>query len=178
MLRRQLHRNFRKPLVVATPKSLLRHKDAVSTFEDMAEGTYFKRVLDDPMFAESRVVDVRRVVFCSGKVFYDLTKHRAANDIDDVALVRVEQLAPFPHDAVMKYLAKYPGAEVVWCQEEPQNMGAWTYVAPRLKLSTREVQGDDATVKYVGRRVSASPAAGAKKMHELKQERLVARAFE
>ena len=139
VLRRQVHRDFRKPLVVATPKSLLRHASAVSSLADMAENSRFQRVIPDAS-APGELVSpkkVRRLLLCSGKVYYDLAKHRAEHKVHDVAIVRVEQLAPFPFDLVAEAVKSYPNAEVMWVQEEPRNMGGWAYVAPRIQTATR-----------------------------------------
>ena len=138
VLRRQVHRAFRKPLVVAAPKSLLRHKSAVSSLKDMAEGTSFQRLIGDKgeLVAPGKV---RKLLLCSGKVYYDLEKARAELGAKgkDVAIVRVEQIAPFPFDLVAAEMARYPNASVTFVQEEPRNMGAWTYVAPRIATAAR-----------------------------------------
>jgi 2-oxoglutarate dehydrogenase E1 component len=164
LLRRQVRRNFRKPLVVMTPKSLLRHKLAVSPLEQFASGAFLE-VLDDPAEAER----VRRVLVCSGKVYYDLVaKREEVGKTRDVAIVRLEQLYPWPADALGEALRRYRSArEWVWVQEESQNIGAWTFVAPRL----RELTGVD--FQYVGRDASASPATGSHSVHEREQRELV-----
>jgi 2-oxoglutarate dehydrogenase E1 component len=137
VLRRQVHRAFRKPLVVASPKSLLRHKSAVSSLKDMGEGTAFQRVIGDAGGATASPTKVRKLLLCTGKVYYDLEKQRADLGAKDVAIVRIEQIAPFPFDLVAKEVARYPNAKVAFVQEEPRNMGAWTYVAPRIATATR-----------------------------------------
>ena len=164
MLRRQVKRDFRKPLIVMTPKSLLRAKQAVSSLDDFAAGR-FQEVIDDQVAAER----VKRVVVCSGKVYYDLLALREKlNKGREVAIVRLEQLYPWPEEALKASLGRYRGArEWVWCQEESQNMGAWAFVAPRL----RELSGQD--FKYVGRDASASPATGSHTVHDREQEELV-----
>lgn len=173
-LRRQVRRNFRKPLIIMTPKSLLRHKLAVSPLADFGPGSQFWRVIGEP--ATLKADDkVRRVVLCTGKVYYDLVQAREEKGIDDVAIVRVEQLYPWPRDAVKKHMARYPNAEVVWCQEEPANSGYWTFVKPRLDSITEEL--DRPRVKYVGRKASASPATGSFKKHVEEQNTLVADAL-
>lgn len=143
-LRRQVHRGFRKPLVIATPKSLLRHKSAVSTLGDMAEGSAFHRFIPDAG-SPSQVPPkkVRKLLLCSGKVYYDLDKHRSDTGANDVAIARVEQIAPFPFDAVAAEVKRFPNAQVVWVQEEPRNMGAWFYVAPRIGSATRVLLGKE-----------------------------------
>ena len=136
LLRRQVMRGFRKPLISMQPKSLLRLKDAGANMEDISEGTYFQPVLPETnpevLIAPE---EVKRVVFCCGKVYYDLAKARALNEIDDVAIARVEELAPFPFDKVRDVADQYPNAEVIWCQEEPLNQGPWYHVEPRIVTS-------------------------------------------
>lgn len=164
-LRRQVRRNFRKPLVLMTPKSLLRHKMAVSRLEEMADGTRFRRVLPE---THELVPDdkVRRVVLCTGKVYYDLLQERMESGIDDVAIVRVEQLYPWPKLTVQRELGRYRNAEVVWCQEEPANMGAWTFVDRRLEFALEELpEHKSRRAVFVGRNAAASPATGLLKKH-------------
>jgi 2-oxoglutarate dehydrogenase E1 component len=171
-LRRQIHRPFRKPLIIATPKSLLRHKLAVSTLDDMAADKTFHRLLPE---AGQLVPDakVRRVVLCSGKVYYDLLEEREKRGIKDVALIRVEQLYPFPKRTIEKELQRYANADVVWCQEEPRNMGAWTFVEHRIEDALTAVKVAAKRPRYVGRPEAASPATGLYKRHNLEQARLV-----
>ena len=179
ILRRQIHRKFRKPLILMTPKSLLRHKRAVSPLSAFGPGSSFRRVLGDPAApgAEGGGKPVRRVVLCSGKVFYDLLEAREAEETDNVALVRIEQLAPFPGPSLKAELEKYPGAEVVWCQEEPRNMGAWTYVDPRIEALLPDLGMANARAAFVGRDASASTAAGTLDTHRREQAALAARAL-
>jgi len=176
VLRRQIHRNFRKPLVIFTPKSLLRHKKCVSRLEDMGPGTSFNRVLPETEKLVSRT-KVRRVVLCSGKVYYDLLAAREELSISNVALVRLEQLYPFPNISLAKELRKYPNAEVVWCQEEPRNMGAWTFVDRRLEdlLGNVDIKADRPV--YVGRPEAASPATGSFGKHNKEQRAFVEEAL-
>jgi 2-oxoglutarate dehydrogenase E1 component len=163
VLRRQMKRNFRKPLILMTPKSLLRHKKAVSPVEDLTRG-HFVEVLDDTEVDPARV---RRVVLCSGKVYYDLLEERSAAEKADVALVRVEQFYPFPVEPLLRTLERYRGAkEWVWAQEESLNMGGWTFMEPRLRAM-------DYPVKYVGRDTSASPATGSHRVHVREQKEVV-----
>ncbi|RPI12909.1 MAG: 2-oxoglutarate dehydrogenase E1 component [Lysobacterales bacterium] len=171
MLRRQMLRDFRKPLVVMTPKSLLRHKLSVSSLEDLSKGS-FRNVIGE--IDDLPPAGVRRVVFCSGKVYFDLLEARRAEELRNVAIVRVEQLYPFPADEYAGALARYPEAtEVVWCQEEPQNQGAWYQVRHRLQeaLSGRQ------ELLYAGRAPAAAPAAGILQLHTLQQNGLVAAAI-
>jgi 2-oxoglutarate dehydrogenase E1 component len=172
-LRRQLHRNFRKPLIVFEPKSLLRHKLAVSPLADMAEGTRFQYVI--PEIDEIAPPDqVRRVAICSGKVYYDLLAERRVKDIKDVAIIRLEQIYPFPEVSLERALAPYSNADVVWCQEEPENMGCWTFVDRRIEKVLSRLDMKVRRPVYVGREAAASPATGLAKAHMAQQARLVA----
>ncbi|NKB21282.1 MAG: 2-oxoglutarate dehydrogenase E1 component [Alphaproteobacteria bacterium] len=176
VLRRQIHRNFRKPLVVMTPKSLLRHKLCVSTLEDMGPGTCFHRVLPeaDKLVADSKV---KRVVLCSGKVYYDLYAERNERGIDDIALVRIEQLYPFPNVSLKEQLERYKNAEIVWCQEEPANMGAWTFIDRRIEALLADIKSVAERPIYAGRVEAASPATGLAKRHAKEQAALVDQAL-
>ncbi len=176
VLRRQIHRNFRKPLIVMTPKSLLRHKLCVSTLEDMGPGTCFHRVLPE---ADKTVVDdkVKRVVLCSGKVYYDLYAERNERGIDDIAIVRIEQLYPFPAVSLKEQLERYQNADVVWCQEEPANMGAWTFIDRRIEAILEDIDGVAKRPSYAGRVEAASPATGLAKRHAKEQAALVDQAL-
>jgi 2-oxoglutarate dehydrogenase E1 component len=171
-LRRQLKANYRKPLVLMTPKSLLRHKMAVSSLSDFGPGSAFKYVIPeiDAIAPEEKV---RRVVLCTGKVYYDLLAERRDKGIDDVAIVRVEQMFPFPRNSLAKALAPYRNAEVVWCQEEPENMGAWTFMDRRIEkvLATLDIKAK--RPDYVGREDAASPATGLARIHQQQQDALV-----
>jgi len=178
-LRRQQARNFRKPLVVMSPKSLLRHKLNISPLEEFAPGTHFRRVLreTDDLVADTKV---KRVVLCSGKVYFDLLEERRERGIDDVAILRVEQLYPWPRDNLTRQLSRYKNADVIWCQEEPANMGAWTFVLPRINYILEALTtGKKAPRRpyYVGRIASASPAAGSLKIHNAEQAQLVDQAL-
>jgi 2-oxoglutarate dehydrogenase E1 component len=171
MLRRQMIRDFRKPLIVMTPKSLLRHKEAVNSLEDLAEGS-FQTVIGETEKMTAK--NVKRVVVCSGKVYYDLIAHRREQKIADVAIIRLEQQYPFPHDDFAAQIKKYPNAqEVVWCQEEPQNQGAWYRLMAYLRGDIRPEQ----VLLYAGRDVSASPAVGYASKHAAQQKELVESAF-
>ena len=176
MLRRQLRRNFRKPLIIMTPKSLLRHKLCVSKLEEFGPGTTFHRVMyDNEVLTEDK--NVKRVVLCSGKVYYDLFEERPKRALKDVFFLRFEQLYPFPHQALVTELGRFPGAEIVWCQEEPQNMGAWTFVAPRIEAVLEEIDAKQKRPRYVGRLEAASPATGILRRHIKEQADLVDRAL-
>jgi len=167
MVRRQMLQSFRKPLIVMTPKSLLRHDMSVSTLEDLTRGS-FARIIDETDDLPAQ--QVRRLVFCSGKVYFDLLKARRKDGIRDVALVRIEQLYPFPTDEYEAVLHRYPNArDVVWCQEEPQNQGAWYQIRHRLQ----EIWGGRRQVLYAGRAPAAAPATGIAKIHEAEQQALI-----
>ena len=177
-LRRQLHRQFRKPLIVMTPKSLLRHKRCVSTLEELSPGTSFHRVLWETPPGEADHA-VERVVLCSGKVYYDLLQGREDRWLEGkVALLRLEQLAPFPEEVLEAELRRFsPKAKFVWCQEEPRNMGAWFFVAPRIENLMEAVGIEQRRLVYAGRKPSASPATGSHGQHEREQHQLVEDAF-
>lgn len=173
MLRRQVRRNFRKPLIVMTPKSLLRHKACVSDIEDFGPGSSFHRVIGDggKLGAASKV---KRVVLCAGKVYYDLVAARDERGLKDVAILRVEQLYPFPIKTLTAELARYPNAEVVWCQEEPENMGSWRFIDRRIEALLVAVPKMKANrPSYVGRAEAASTATGVMKRHIAEQAKLV-----
>lgn len=175
-LRRQLKRNYRKPLVVMTPKSLLRHKLAVSSLADFAPGSTFRTVIPE-IDAIAPAEQVKRVVLCTGKVYYDLLQERRDKGVTDVAIVRVEQLYPFPKVSLPRILAEYRNAEVVWCQEEPENMGAWTFVDRRIEKVLKDLNIKAKRPEYVGRMEAASPATGLAKVHQQQQEGLVREAL-
>ncbi len=179
ILRRQLHRTFRKPLILVTPKSLLRHKLAVSTADDFTTGSSFHRVLwDDAQKGNSDtklVADdkIKRVVMCSGKVYFDLLEERDARGIDDIYLMRIEQYYPFPAHSLINELERFKGAEMVWCQEEPKNQGAWTFIEPNIEWVLTRIGAKHTRPVYAGRATSASPATGLASQHKAQQEALV-----
>ena len=176
LLRRQMHRSFRKPLIVMTPKSLLRHKMAVSKAEDFVGDTHFRRILSDP--AGPADAETKRVVLCTGKVAYDLMEARDAASETSTQIVRVEQLYPFPGDPLAKRLKSMPNLEeVVWAQEEPKNQGYWFFVEPLIEESLASVGGRVTRARYAGRAASASPATGLMKRHKMEQAALVADAL-
>jgi 2-oxoglutarate dehydrogenase E1 component len=171
-LRRQLKRNFRKPLVIMTPKSLLRHKLAVSSLANMAEGSHFSFVLNE-LDTLVPADQVRRVVVCSGKVYYDLLAERREKGMRDVAILRLEQIFPFPEQTLAAALKPYVNADVVWCQEEPANMGAWSFVDRRIEKVLVGNGGRATRPSYAGRVEAASPATGLAKVHAMEQMALV-----
>ncbi len=172
VLRRQLHRDFRKPLILMTPKSLLRHKKCVSTLAEMDEGTSFHRLLwDDAEYQNGSTVKlveddkIRRVVLCSGKVYYDLLEEREQRGIDDIYLLRLEQLYPFPAKALVTELGRFRSAEFVWCQEEPRNQGAWSFVEPNLEWVLTQIKATHGRARYAGRPSAAATATGLMSKH-------------
>ena len=172
ILRRQLKRDIRKPLILMTPKSLLRHKRAVSRLDEMAIGTSFHRVLwDDAEYLKSEKIrlvqndKIRRVVLCSGKVYYDLYEEREKREVNDVYLMRVEQLYPFPLKALVTELTRFKNAEIVWCQEEPKNMGPWSFVEPYLEWVFNQLGRKGQRAHYIGRPAAAATATGVMSKH-------------
>ncbi|XP_059310343.1 uncharacterized protein LOC132061579 [Lycium ferocissimum] len=189
VLRRQIHRDFRKPLIVMSPKNLLRHKDCksnLSEFDDVQghpgfdkQGTRFKRLIKDQNDHSDLEEGIRRLVLCSGKVYYELDEERKKVEGKDIAICRVEQLCPFPYDLVQRELKRYPNAEIVWCQEEPMNMGAYSYIAPRLSTAMKALgRGTIDDIKYVGRAPSAATATGFYQVHVKEQTGLVQKALQ
>ena len=180
VLRRQLHRQFRKPLVLMTPKSLLRHKRVVSDLGQFGPGSSFHRLLwDDAQFLEGQAIKlkpdglIRRVVLCSGKVYYDLYEERERLGIDDVYLLRIEQLYPFPARALIQELSRFADAEMVWCQEEPKNMGAWSFIEPNLSWVLDHIEARHKRPRYAGRPASAATAVGLMRKHQLQLKALL-----
>jgi 2-oxoglutarate dehydrogenase E1 component len=172
VLRRQLHREIRKPLIMMTPKSLLRHKRAVSRLDELAADTTFHRILydDAQMLPDEKIKltpddKIRRVVLCSGKVYYDLYEEREKRGIDDIYIMRVEQLYPVPLKALVQELARFKNAEVVWCQEEPRNMGAWHFIEPYLEWVLNQIHAPNRRPRYAGRAASAATATGLMSKH-------------
>ncbi|GAB1580192.1 2-oxoglutarate dehydrogenase E1 component [Phyllobacterium phragmitis] len=172
ILRRQMKRDFRKPLILMTPKSLLRHKRAVSTLAEMSgESTFHRLLWDDAQYLKDQPIKlqkdskIRRVVMCSGKVYYDLYEEREKRGIDDIYLLRLEQLYPFPAKALITELSRFRGAEMVWCQEEPKNMGAWSFIDPYLEWVLAHIDAKHQRVRYTGRPAAASPATGLMSKH-------------
>ena len=179
ILRRQLHRNFRKPLILMTPKSLLRHKLAVSKAEEFTTGSSFHRVLWDDAEASSSAhklkpdAKIKRVVICSGKVYYDLLEERNTRGLDDIYLMRFEQFYPFPAISAMKELQRFENAEMIWCQEEPKNQGGWSFMEPNLEWVLERIKAKHNRLRYVGRSASASPATGLAAQHKFQQAALI-----
>ncbi len=179
LLRRQLHRSYRKPLMLMTPKSLLRHKMAVSKTDEFTTGSSFHRVLwDDAEHGNSDtelVADdkIKRVVMCSGKVYYDLLEERDERGIDNVYLMRFEQFYPFPAQSAVKELERFKNAEMIWCQEEPKNQGGWSFIEPNLEWVLGRIKAKHLRPDYVGRATAASPATGLASQHKAQQAALI-----
>jgi 2-oxoglutarate dehydrogenase E1 component len=184
-LRRQVHRRFRKPLVLMTPKSLLRHKRCVSRLEEMGPDSHFHRLLWDdaesnPQEGEVQLVKddkIKRVIMCSGKVYYDLFEEREKLKRNDVYLLRVEQLFPYPGDVLIEELQRFKDAEMIWCQEEPRNMGAWAFISEFLEETLGHIDAKHGRARYVGRKASASTATGIASKHKAEQQALLDEAF-
>jgi len=161
VLRRQIHRAFRKPLIIMSPKNLLKHRLAVSSLKEMSDespANVFQSVIGE---THAEIKNVNKVVFCSGKVYYDLLEKRTERGVKDVALIRVEQIHPFPFQGVMEHMKKYPNAQVAWCQEEPKNMGSWNFVSPHLRSAgLASGRTKEFFPTYIGRAAAASPATG------------------
>ncbi len=176
VLRRQMHRSFRKPVIIFTPKSLLRNKHAVSEISDMIEGSWFHRVLPDPKkLSNNDKVD--RVVLCSGKIFYDLIKTREEKGLSNIRLIRIEQLYPFPEDAVIRELKSFNNVTIIWCQEEPKNMGAWAYINSLIEEVMIKVGSKQNRLSYAGREAQASTATGLFSRHVQEQNELIYKAL-
>ncbi|MGX1198337.1 2-oxoglutarate dehydrogenase E1 component [uncultured Parvibaculum sp.] len=183
-LRRQVHRNFRKPLIVMTPKSLLRHKRCISRLEEFGPGSSFHRVLwdDAEMLPDQKIKlvsdkEIKRVVMCTGKVYYDLYEERERREINDIYLLRVEQLYPFPAKSLITELSRFPQAEIVWCQEEPKNMGSWTFMEPNIEWVLDHVGARYRRAEYAGRPASASTASGLMSRHNQELNQLLSEAL-
>ncbi len=172
ILRRQLVRKFRKPLIIMTPKSLLRHKLAQSTLKEIGTGTSLQHIIpeQDKIATDGKI---KRVILCSGKVYYDLYEAREKQKINDIAIIRIEQLYPFPRTLVINELKRYRSAEIIWCQEEPQNMGAWKYIESCLEEAILEAKIEAKRPRYIGRPKSASTAAGYTKIHNEEQTKII-----
>jgi 2-oxoglutarate dehydrogenase E1 component len=186
ILRRQVTRDFRKPLVLMTPKSLLRHKRVVSGLAEMGPESCFHRLLWDdaeaPGVPKTTVklapdAEIRRVVLCSGKVYYDLLEDREKRGINDVYLLRLEQLYPFPAKALLDELNRFKTADIVWCQEEPKNMGAWAFVQPYVDWVLEQMGRASDRPRYVGRPASASTATGLMRTHLMQLQTFLEEAF-
>ena len=181
VLRRQMHRGFRKPLIIMTPKSLLRNKKCVSNISEFTEKSTFHRVLEDNAYSKiNNLLDlkkrdnkIKKVVMCSGKIYYDLVEAREKNKNDKVTFIRIEQLYPFPVKTLAAILKRYTKAKFIWCQEEPQNMGAWNTVRNYIDRTLEIVKFGDKSVKYVGRKATSSTATGNLNKHLAQQKEIL-----
>jgi 2-oxoglutarate dehydrogenase E1 component len=179
-----LKRDFRKPLILMTPKSLLRHPKCKSTIAEMADGSVFHRWLHDDAeripgstLKLQKDGKIRRVILCSGKVYYDLLEDREKKGIDDVYILRIEQLYPFPLKSVAQELSRFKNADIVWCQEEPQNMGSWSYIAPYLEWVAGQAGIKGKRARYAGRPAAAATATGLMSRHKAELEAFLSEAF-
>ena len=177
VLRRQLHRNFRKPLIIFTPKSTLRHKSNVSNIKDYINGSTFHRILTDKLSVKEKRKN-KRLIICSGKIYFELADHIAKNKIKNLSIIRLEQIYPFPYENFRDELKHYTDAEIIWAQEEPKNMGAWGFVKGRLESVMQEAKVKQEKILYVGRSPAASPAAGSLERHLSNQETIIKMATE
>lgn len=181
LLRRQIHRDYRKPLIVASPKKLLKSKLASCSIDEFGPGLKFKRTIDE---RDTELISdpskVKKIIFCSGQIYYDLEKERATRKDKETAIISVEQLFPLPYDHFKRHFETYPNAaDIVWCQEEPKNFGAYSYILPRMKSLFRKLDIEDKmTIKYVGRRPNSSPATGFAKVHARQLSDILRGAFE
>jgi len=173
ILRRQMRRNFRKPLILVTPKSLLRHKKCISSLKEMGPGSSFHRVLwDDAEYKPGSSVKlvsddkIKRVILCSGKVYYDLFDEREKRGINDTYILRVEQFYPYPAHSMIAELQRFKKADMIWCQEEPKNMGAWSFMEPNIEWTLGQIGATSKRARYVGRHASGSTATGLMSMHQ------------
>ena len=183
ILRRQMHRHFRKPLVIMTPKSLLRNKLAVSSLKDFTNGSSFHRILKDDAetssdFKLTEDRKIKKVVICSGKIYYELFMERNKRNLKDVYLLRLEQLYPFPSQSMIKELSRFENAKITWCQEEPRNQGGWFFVDPILEMILGYIGHNSGRADYAGRQSAASPAPGLAKQHIEQQGKLIDQALE
>ena len=180
VLRRQMRRDFRKPLIVMTPKSLLRHKRCISYLEDFTRKTRFHRILEDHAYLnQSKLIklkknnNIKKVIMCSGKIYFDLLEAREKNKNDEIVFIRIEQLYPFPVKHLGRELQKYKNAEFIWCQEEPMNMGAWNTVKYYIDRTLEIIKIKGQKVKYIGRNAAASPATGNLNKHLAEQKEIL-----
>ena len=173
VLRRQMLRKFRKPLIIFTPKSLLRHKEAVSNIEEMTENTKFKKIIID-----GKIENIKKVIFCSGKIYYDIKEKMNNQQAISTLIIRIEQLYPFPTDILEGTIKECRNASFVWCQEEPKNMGAWPFLQPLFTDLLHGCNVKNQIIEYVGRKESASTATGLFKKHVEEQNKILEELFD
>jgi 2-oxoglutarate dehydrogenase E1 component len=176
ILRRQMLRDFRKPLILMTPKSTLRHKNNTSSLDQFVNGSTFHRVLSDPVAQEFKN-KIDRIILCSGKIYFELQDRINELDIKNIHIVRIEQLYPFPYETLEEELQEFKNCEVIWCQEEPKNMGAWQFVEQRIQRALIKI-GIEKKLYFIGRRAAASPATGAFDRHLQNQKNIIRLATE
>ena len=172
ILRRQLLRDFRKPLVMMTPKSTLRHKKNISSIDDFINGSSFHRILTDNLSAR-QYKETKRLVLCSGKIYFELQDHIDATNIKNVNIIRIEQLYPFPYKTLEEEIKKFPDCEIVWCQEEPKNMGAWGFIRSRIEDVLKNIRSHQSYIPFIGRKAAASPATGVFDRHLVNQKNII-----
>jgi 2-oxoglutarate dehydrogenase E1 component len=177
ILRRQLLRNFRKPLVMMTPKSTLRHKKNTSSINDFINGSTFHRVLSN-IISTQQIKKIKRLVLCSGKIYFELQDYIDALKNENTHIIRIEQLYPFPYDTLEEEISKFSNCEIIWCQEEPKNMGPWGFIRSRIQDVLKSIQSNQTTLPFVGRRASASPATGVFDRHLTNQKNILRLAIE
>jgi len=172
VLRRQLHRNFRKPLIIFTPKSTLRHKKNTSNIDQYINGSTFHRILTD-LISPIEKKKKKRLILCSGKIYFEIQDRLENLNIKNIAIIRIEQIYPFPYEIIKDELIHYKDAEIIWCQEEPKNMGAWGFIRSRIENLMSESGTKQSYLHYVGRSPAASPAAGSLPRHLTNQENII-----
>ena len=172
ILRRQLLRNFRKPLILLTPKSTLRHKKNVSKIEDFVNGSSFHRVLRNEI-SKDQEKKINRLIICSGKIFFELQDSIEKLKKDNVFILRLEQLYPFPYDVFSNELKRFKNCEIIWCQEEPKNMGSWGFISSRIENILQSLNYKNHNLFFIGRRASATPATGSHSRHLSNQKNIV-----
>ena len=185
ILRRQIHRKFRKPLVLLTPKSLLRNRLATSEKKDFLNNSSFHRILRDDNdycnnndFSLTEDNKIKKVIICSGKIYYDLLEKRNSSKLKNIYLLRIEQFYPFPARPLKSELSRFPNAKIIWCQEEPKNQGAWFFIEPNIEWVLNKISFKNKRACYVGRSSAASPATGLAKEHNKQQIKLINEALE
>ena len=176
ILRRQMMRDFRKPLVLMTPKSTLRHKGNTSSIEDFVNGSTFHRVLSNHLSIDQEK-HINRLIFCSGKIYFELQDHINELALKNVYIIRLEQLYPFPYEALKEGIQKFNQCEMIWCQEEPKNMGAWQFIEKRIQSVLIKINAKN-TLHFIGRRAAASPATGVFDRHLSNQKNIIRLATE
>ena len=177
ILRRQLLRDFRKPLIMMTPKSTLRHKNNISSIEDFINGSTFHRVLTNPL-SQQQTKKIKRLILCSGKIYFELQDHIDTLNNENIHILRIEQLYPFPYNTLEKKIKKFSDCEIVWCQEEPKNMGPWSFVKSRIQVVLKKIQFKQLHIPFIGRSAAASPATGVLDRHLANQKNILRLAIE